>query len=185
MVSLIVIVAAVAQHAPEAEGLTAYEFTLRNGELVYAYADPRAIDNVRFEIVYDLPWEKRAAFDSLQKINVVEAVPEGIAAREGRERRAWEDAGGVQVRDRAGQRYWVLASDKEKAESAQAFYAAAFPVRAAAANDADLPVELKDSGVSGPGFLQVWGWHVAIVSGVIAVGGAILWWAVRKPWAPV
>jgi hypothetical protein len=179
--------AALAQQSPLAEGLVPYQFTFKNGDpTLYALVDEADLDNVSIPVVIDEPWNKRVYTMTLQKTFIDEKSPELSTPRRDRLRREWEAAGGVEVKDRHGDPYWVLQSDFDKQSRADRLSAAAFPQLVEAEPVVGVSGDdLREGGATGPGFVKMWGAHGAVIGGALALAGAVAWALFRRSWSPV
>ncbi len=178
--------AALTQHSPAVDGMVPYMFTFKNGDpVLYAYVDPAHLDRVSIPVRIDEPWNKSTFDMNLQKSFIADSSEELSSTREARLKRAWEAAGGQEITDRSGNKYWVLKSDLDKRQRAESMIATAFPERVEEAVEPSSAGEMKEGAAPGPGFLALWGGHVAVIFGGVLAAAGVVWWAVRRPWAPV
>lgn len=178
---------AVAQQSPSADGLVPYQFTFKNGDpILYAFVNEADLEKISIPVVIDKPWIKNWEPRNLQRILIDEMGPEIPASRKDRLRREWEAVGGIEVKDREGRPYWVLQSDLDKQTRAQRMSDAAFsrvvqaePVTGVSGED------MQEGGATGPGFLNLWGAHLAVIAGGLVLAGAVAWLTLRRSWSPV
>ncbi len=184
---VLLVCAATSQQSPSVDGLTPYQFTFKNGDPdLYAFVDEADLANIAaIPVVIDEPWNKRVLTMTLQRSFIAEMSEELSATRRARLKAEWERAGGVERKDRAGNPYWVLQSDLDKDARAARLVSTAFPkVVEAEPIDAPPAGELQEGGANGPGFVRLWGLHVAIVLGALALMGGVAWFTFRRPWSP-
>ena len=185
--ALTIAACAFGQQSPLAEGLVPYQFTFTNGEpTLYALVNEEDLDGVAIPVLVDEPWYKRAYYRTLQKQYVADKGPELSAPRGERLRRAWEAAGGVQLRDRNNKPYWVLQADVDKQTRASALVASAFPAPVEAEPVSEGVAQgLEEGSARGPGFVRLWWPHAAMLGGAVALIGALAWLTFRRSWSPI
>jgi hypothetical protein len=186
LVGVVLACAAAAQQSPLTDGLTPYQFTFSNRDAdLYAFVNEADLQKISIPVVIDEPWNKRVLTTTVQRSFIAEMSEELSATRKARLKREWEAAGGVEVRDRSGNPYWVLESDVRKQARMEQMTAEAFPqVVEAKPVDASPAGELHEGGANGPGFIRLWGMHIAVAAGALALMGLAAWFTFRRSWSP-
>jgi hypothetical protein len=180
------VVAMFAQQSPVVTGMTPYVFSFRtNRPDLYAFVHPEDLDRVAIPVVIDEPWNKRVVYDTVQRTLVENMAPELSSLRRERLKKAWMAAGAEQIQDRSGKPYWVLTSDLRKRERAGQMLASAFPPVQEPEDEAAPTREMKTGVAAGPGFVKLWGAHIAIAAGALLCAGAVLWRTLKRPWSQV
>jgi hypothetical protein len=187
MTLLALTVALLAQITPDADGLQPYILHFNGDEgSVRVLADPSLVNGISFRALYDEPWTRVERWERIQRSTL---KPDGIEREESALREAWLNAewpkhGGVQVETRSGRRVWVLDDEKSWADKAQSMARAAYASPAVAAANPELP---NAESTAGPGAVQLWAPHVAVIAGAIALGAAVFLLLIRKRevWQPL
>lgn len=182
-------IAVLGQWDPEAEGWKPYILQLSTeDEPVRVLVDEEALeealvdkDVVKFTAVRDEPWlgppEERQM--DIQRQFVVDWAPEDSIPRQSRLEQGWKAAGGIQLSTPSGTR-WVLERDYQWSQKAKNLADAAFTREIAA-----VPVEARGGptearATAGPPFWKVWGPHVGILAGALALCGIVVGLAIRS-----
>ena len=150
-----------AQADPSRADLVPYILRLKNDpELHHVLVDPSKIRGLSFDALVDELWAGEQWLQ-IQSVRGEEIQPEDAAVRKRRIEKGWKEHGGTQVTTRNGEMIWVLAEDKKWADKSQALLQAAGASKEIAAEPVEAPVEQRSKG---PGFLRLWGPHMAIIA---------------------
>lgn len=176
MLSTILLVAAIlgqVEREPRA-------IVLKDGTRLTGFVDERDLSKTLVQVELDEPWAvapetRTISGDQIQDHYVLTTVELGEYYRKG-----WTEHGGIEVETAHGA-MWVFAEEAELAERAAAM--------ARANEEAVLKtVEIgQGSGAdtvapeyAGPGFGQLWGVHIAVLTLGIGLGGLAVWFLILE-----
>lgn len=153
----------------------------------HVLADPADVNQISFDVLHDEPWTRRERWETVQRITL--RPEDGMerdepALRENWLNTEWPKHGGVQITKKSGERIWILKDEQVWADKAQALARKAYAAPAEPATEPALP---KESSSTGPGGAQLWGPHVGVIAGAVALIAAVFFLLLRQPeqWQPL
>ncbi len=166
-------------------GLSPYMLRLTTEEEpVYVLVDQATLrdeDVVKIPVILDEPWrgppEERREY--IQRQWIIESASQESAPRRARLQRGWKAAGGIQISTPSGRR-WVLEEEYEWAQKASALADAAFTEEVPGETAENARPSSQERATAGPPFWRIWGPHIAIAAGALALCALIVGLAVRS-----
>ena len=149
-------------------------------ERIYGFVGEDEWDKPSLTVKIDEPWngsEERR----LRSSRITSKDKESRRARERRISKGWEENGGVEVETENGTR-WVHKAEYELATRAREM---AGVIDAGPSSETDRAVEAGQSESppatdATPGFLELWGKHLAVIAAAAALSALVVWALILK-----